>query len=143
MALHLIKLCVGIENFDQLVDWQNRRGKRSADDIPTIGHVTRNRPRRANEILAGGSLYWVIKGSILARNPILRFEDVETADGKRKCRIVLVAGPVRTLPRRHRIFQGWRYFDAERAPADLTSASGDLANLPEGMADELSNLGLI
>ena len=143
MTLHLIKLCVGIDSYDHLVDWQKRKGVVGADGIKRSFHVTRNRPKRADELLDGGSLYWVIRGSILARNPIIGLENVEAENGKTKCRIVLASGPIRTLPKKHRIFQGWRYFDGERAPVDMSSVKGDLGKLPDQMADELANLGLI
>ena len=72
MVVHLVKLCVGVDRVEQLVEWQQmRREAREADpSLPPIGHVTRMTPKRKDEIVAGGSLYWVIKGEILVRQRI-------------------------------------------------------------------------
>lgn len=150
MSLHVLKLCVGVDSLDDLRQWQVRRGFQRADlhsDLNGTGnvvaHVTRNMPRRAAQVLDGGSLYWVVRGRILCRNPILALEEVEGEDGKRRCAIILGAGPIPVIPRHHRPFQGWRYFAAEAAPADLTSLQGDTSGLPPEMAADLRELGLI
>lgn len=146
MSLHLLKLCVGVDSLDELKSWQVRRGHLRPDLAhagKVVAHVTRNMPRQAAEVLDGGSLYWVVRGRIACRNPIVALEEVEGDDGKRRCAIVMAAGPVPVIPRRHRPFQGWRYFAADAAPADLNILKGDTGGLPPELAADLRELGLI
>lgn len=140
--LHLIKLCVGAEAVEDLVDWQrgvtarNRAEGRAAR--PT--HVTRMWPKRADELLDGGSIYWVFKGLVLCRQRIEALDAREGADGIRRCAIGLDPKVVRTLPQPRRPFQGWRYLRSEDAPADLRPGS---ATLPAGLMAELAEIGVI
>lgn len=139
-SLHLIKLCVGIEAVEQLARWQDYRRAENGSEFNH--HLTRNFPRRADEILTtGGSLYWVIKGTILARQRIEAFEARENQEGERRCAIVLDPELVATAPRSHRPFQGWRYLKPENAPPDLSDADGE--ELPPHLAEELRELGLL
>jgi hypothetical protein len=139
MALHILKLCVGVNEIADLRRWvaDCRKGR------DTLDHVTRMFPRRKDEILPGGSLYWVIRGLILARQPIAGLEPVTGEDGIERCRIVFKPQiiPVRPTPRR--AFQGWRYLEAADAPPDLTRAGKALQGMPEKLRRELSQLGLI
>ena len=80
--LHLLKLCVGADTVEDLLDWQAAR-RAEAPGRP-LAHVTRMWPRREAELLDGGSLYWVFKGLVLARQPILGMEPREGADGVRR-----------------------------------------------------------
>ena len=141
MTLHLIKLCVGADSISDLADWQKRRAaerrKRGASDH--IIHLTRMTPKRGDELLDGGSLYWVIKGLIAARQRLLALKPV-TREGVMYCALVLNKKIVPTVPRRHRAFQGWRYLDPKDAPRDL---SGSKADLPEKLRAELTDLGLL
>lgn len=135
--IHLIKLCVGAEKVEDLIDWQRARfGK-----APGM-HVTRMAPKRADEVLAGGSLYWVFKGVVLARQRILALDDVMGADGIARCAIVLDREVVRTeaLPRRP--FQGWRYFKPEDAPRDLPQSREREEALPRELLAAFSEIGL-
>jgi hypothetical protein len=138
MPLHLIKLCVGAESIDDLKSWL--RNAREGRD--TLEHTTRMFPKRRDEILPGGSLYWVIKGMILCRQPIADLVAVRGKDGIMRCRIVFKAKivPVRPMPRR--AFQGWRYLEERDAPPDLTSAQS-ASGLPPSLRRELSELGLL
>ena len=137
MTVHLIKLCVGVESVGHLAELQARRRARGA----ALRHLTRNTPRRAAELLDGGSLYWVVKGVIRVRQRLVAIEPARDADGPR-CALVLDAALVRTIPRAHRAFQGWRYLRAEDAPADLPMADSG-GTMPPEMAAELGELGLI
>lgn len=145
MTLNLIKLCVGIENVDHLARAQRARlaAQRDAGETPRLRHVTRMWPKQRDDLLPDGSLYWVIKGMIRCRQRLLGFDEVERADGKPACGLVLDPEIVLTAPRAHRAFQGWRYFDAKDAPPDLTAAGAAGADLPPEMAEELRALGLI
>ena len=138
MTVHIIKLCVGVESIDDLQMWQNKRLKENK----RVYHVTRMKPRRDVEVLDGGSLYWVIKGIIQVRQKIVEFEPVTGEDGIKRTMIVFDPElvPVRPAPRR--AFQGWRYLNADDAPADL-SKSAQRAGIPVEMRAELADLGLI
>ncbi|MBV9554396.1 MAG: DUF1489 domain-containing protein, partial [Alphaproteobacteria bacterium] len=105
---------------------------------------TRNHPRRTEEVLNGGSLYWVVKGQIRARHRIVGFRSERDGNGRTYCLILTDAALVPTLPRAFRPFQGWRYLPAADAPRDVPSGpGGDFAALPEHMLLELRELGLI
>jgi len=138
MTLHLIKLCVGVNDIEELVRWV-RDAKAGRDELC---HVTRMFPRRKDEILPNGSLYWVIRGMILCRQPIADLVPVRGKDGIERCRIEFKPKIVAVRPAPRRAFQGWRYLDAEDAPPDL--AKGALAGkIPAKMRKELAALGLL
>ena len=134
MTLHLVKLCVGVERIEQLTAWgRKERGRGS----PPIVH-TRQTPKRAEEILQGGSLYWVIKGVVLCRQPIVNIVTLENGAHTR-CEIELGDEVINVAPQPRRAFQGWRYFTQKEAPKDLKVA--DVGELPTDLARELLTLG--
>lgn len=135
--LHILKLCVGAEKVEDLLDWQAAHF-----GAGPARHVTRMWPKRAEEVLAGGSLYWVFKGVVLARQRILELQPVTGADGIARCALVLDREVVRTeaLPRRP--FQGWRYFTAAEAPRDLPGGRDPDAALPRELQAALAEIGL-
>ncbi len=138
--LHLIKLCVGAEQVEDLARWQKNPRALGPDALPR--HVTRMWPKRSAELLADGSLYWVFKGVVLARQRILRLDEVIGGDGIRRCGIVLAPEIIRTAAAPKRPFQGWRYLEAKDAPPDLPKArKGDDA-LPPELDAALAELGL-
>ncbi|MFT5540499.1 MAG: hypothetical protein ACI82H_002031 [Alphaproteobacteria bacterium] len=151
MALHLLKLAVSVYSVTDLVRFQKARraAQRAAGDKGSTYHYTRNFPRRAEEVLDGGSLYWVIRGEIIARQRILGFDESQRPGKQRKrCAIRLAAEVVRTVPMTHRPIQGWRYFKPDDAPHDLKDAPAQsrakgAERLPAEMARELRELGLI
>jgi hypothetical protein len=135
MALHLIKLCVGIDSIEALQAW--RRATQARD--PDWKVHTRQTPKRAEELVEGGSLYRVIKGAVVCRQAILRIDTVGSGPASR-CEIVLDPHIVRTAPMPRRAFQGWRYLEAKDAPEDLET--GGLAeSLPTELAVRLRELG--
>ncbi len=138
-GLHLIKLSVGSESVESLRRWQARRLKLSG----RVFHQTRMMPRRADELLRGGSIYWVIKGLIQARQVLLAIEPQADAEGRRSTLLVLEPALHRVLPTPQRAFQGWRYLKPEDAPPDLGVAAGDLPDMPPEMIAELRALGLL
>ncbi len=138
--VHILKLCVGAESVEDLLDWQRRNPSPYPDGARR--HVTRMWPKRADEVLAGGSLFWVIRGVILCRQRILRLDPVEGADGVRRCGIMMAPELIRTAPVPRRPFQGWRYLDAEDAPRDLPAGRVSDSALPEEMALALAAIGL-
>ena len=141
MTLHLIKLCVGARSIADLERWQKRRAAERKKNGGTgqILHITRMRPKRADELLAGGSLYWVINGQVAARQRLIALKHV-TREGVPHCALVLDRKIIPTTPRKHRPFQGWRYLIAEDAPCDLKGAK---SALPERLRTELTELGLL
>ena len=143
MVVHLQKLSVGSESIDTLAAWQKTMVARrvKAGKPPFHEHVTRMTPKRRDDILAGGSIYWVIKGLIQCRNKIIDLEEVRTRDGRKACAIVMEPGPIPVVPIPKRPFQGWRYFKAEDVPPDLTDAVGG-AELPPELRTKLVNLGV-
>lgn len=145
MTLHLQKLCVGAESFEDLAEWikeqiaaQKKRGSKK----PEQTHTTRMMPSRGEEILGGGSLYWVIKGVMCARQEILELRPVTGSDGISRCQIVLKPKLIRTEPRARRPFQGWRYLKADEAPGDMDRATAS-TGLPPHLVTELKELGLL
>ena len=125
MPLHLIKLAVGCESVKELKGWVAERmatAKKKGLPIRHI-HVTRMTPKRDGELLAGGSLYWVIKGEIAAREKIIAIEPFRDKDGIGRCRLVMQPKVFAVSPRPMRPFQGWRYLTEDAAPPDLTKSS--------------------
>ena len=139
MALHLRKLCVGVESVEQLEAWQVRRLKQAG----RLRHDTRMMPKRRDEILAGGSLYWVIKGLMPVRQPILDLTPAVDESGRGFARLPLTPELVRLAPRAHRPFQGWRYLEAGDAPSDLAESGAGGEGLPAEMQAELRALGIL
>lgn len=138
--LNLIKICVGAETVEDLLTWQRHPRAKGPDGMPT--HVTRMWPKRADELLDGGSLYWVFKGAILARQRILRLDEVWGGDGITRCGIVLDPDVTRTVAATRRPFQGWRYLKQEDAPADLPKARAGDDSLPPDLDAMLAQIGL-
>ena len=138
--VNLLKLCVGAESVDDLLDWQ--RTHPSPYPTGERRHITRMWPKREAELLAGGSLYWVIKGVILCRQRIVRLEEITGADGIRRCGIVMDPEVIRTEAAMRRPFQGWRYLDPKDAPRDLPKEREKDSALPEDMALALAEIGL-
>lgn len=145
MTLHLIKLSVGVDSIAHLVELQaDRLARRRANgERPVLAHRTRQMPRRRDEVLDGGSIYWVIRGVIQARQRIVDLDAVRGADGVTRCDIVLDPDLVPTRPRRRRAFQGWRYLQAEDAPVDLDAGAAEGEAMPAALKAELMELGLL
>jgi hypothetical protein len=135
LALHLIKLCVGCDTVEELLEWW---ATERAEGQPWILR-TRQTPKRAGELVDGGSLYRVYKGFILSRQTILAVNTV--GDGPaRRCHITLDERVVLTAPTPRRAFQGWRYLDPADAPDDLASA-GEVGAVPQALARRLREIG--
>ncbi|MCY3879932.1 MAG: DUF1489 domain-containing protein [Rhodobacteraceae bacterium] len=139
--VNLVKLCVGAESVESLQRWQDERIAAGVWTRPE--HVTRMRPKRAAEILNGGSLYWVIHGLILARQRIVGLEPRLGGDNITRCAIVMDRRIVRTAAVPRRPFQGWRYLPLNSSPPDLTSGTARDDALPEKVANELAWIGVI
>lgn len=140
--VHMVKLCVGAETIDDLVVWQKHVAKerRRLGLSPLVVHETRMMPKRADELLNGGSLYWVIKGVIQVRQEISAINQRQDRFGKSYCEIGLKRELVRTAPMGKKAFQGWRYLKETDAPADLTGA--DAKDVPPQLSAALRDAGV-
>ena len=138
MPLHMLKLCVGVSEVAELRQWirDTRKG------LDTLDHTTRMFPKRRDEILSGGSLYWVIRGMILCRQPIADLVPVTGVDGITRCRIDFKPKIILVRPSPRRAFQGWRYLSVEDAPPDI-KAGADVYGMTEEMRRDLAELGLL
>jgi hypothetical protein len=134
MPLHMIKLCVGCDTVEELLAWRAAQGRAGS---PWTMH-TRQTPKRAAEMLDGGSLYRVFKGVILCRQRILGVATVGEGVSAR-CEVTLDAKVVRVAPAPRRAFQGWRYLEAKDAPEDLSEELA--ADIPPELARQLRELG--
>lgn len=144
-TLHLVKLSVGTISVEDQLEWQARHSaeRLAAGLDPRPRHVTRMWPKRADELLRGGSLYWVIRGIIRVRQRIAALDEVIGEDGIRRCAIVFEPLLIPTTPRPRRAFQGWRYLTAADAPPDIGTAPGDDPDLPPGMREALTRFGVL
>ena len=140
-TIHLVKLSVGTESVESLAAWQKTRAAQHPKGLPF--HITRMWPKRESEVLAGGSIYWVIKGAIQARQPVLGFEEIIGSDGIRRCGFVLAPELVRVAPALKRPFQGWRYLKPEDAPIDLAADRATEEALPAELAGALADIGVL
>ena len=135
MALHLIKLCVGADTPDDLRAWRaSPEGRARANRVHT-----RQTPKRAEEIIDGGSLFWVFKGVVLIRQRVLAIETLGEGVLKR-CEIQLDTPMIRTAPQPRRAFQGWRYLEVKDAPGDLPADESGETMSPT-LARQLRELG--
>jgi hypothetical protein len=147
MTLHLIKLCVGCDSIEDLASWQAerlRQRRKAGERRPQLLHRAFQTPKRREELLAGGSLYWVIKGLVQVRQPLLDITEGTKEDGTPCCLLIFKNQlvPVRPVPRR--AFQGWRYLDPDEVPPDLAARSAaDIGTMPPRLRKQLAELGLI
>jgi len=145
MPLHLIKLSVGSDSVQDLQDWikQKLKEKKRKGQKPERFHTTRMVPKRVDELLDGGSIYWVIRGEVLCRERILDVVPFVDKEGIGRCKLMLDSKLVLVQPRPYRAFQGWRYLAAKDAPPDLARLAPGAAAMPEPMRRELRELGLL
>jgi hypothetical protein len=140
-TIHLIKLCVGAERVEDLTEWQASARAKGPDGLPR--HVTRMWPKRADEVLNGGSLYWVFKGLVLCRQKVLRLDEITGQDGIARCCIVLSPEVIRVVSTAKRPFQGWRYLPPEDAPRDLPKGREAEEALPQDLQNALAEIGVL
>lgn len=151
MTLHMIKLSVGTDSVEDLRHWQEEilERKRKAKQTVELYHRTMMMPKRRDEVLAAGSIYWVIKGYVRARQRVIGFDQRTDKDGVGFCAILLDPPLVPTQLMSHRPFQGWRYLDPADAPPDIgargfqEAAAGWDQEPPPELLRELKELGLI
>ena len=137
VTLHLTKVAVGCASVEALA---SRHAARAANEGVAYC-LTRFMPKQAAD-LAGGSLFWIIKHTLVARQAIIGLDMVET-DWGTKCRIALATAPVAVLATPRRAHQGWRYLAASDAPRDMAAGDADVAAMPATMVRELAALWLV
>ena len=139
--INIVKICVGAKVVHDLWLWQKER--QTSDKNSKIMHITRMRPQRENELLNGGSIYWVFKGLILARQEVMSLQECRGADGILRCGLILNPQLFLTYPVKKRPFQGWRYLKSSDAPKDLEKYSPGNDRLPNELKIAMSELGLV
>jgi|SRR6056297_2775934 len=139
--LHLIKLSVGTKSIEGLREWQASKQAQTADGLPR--HVTRMWPKRAEELLDGGSVFWVFQGMVQCRQRLLRLDEVIGQDGIRRCAFVLDPAIIPTTNALKRPFQGWRYLQPADAPADLPAHRQTEDELPASLSAALADIGVL
>lgn len=140
--IHLVKLCVGAETVEDLEVWQSRRARerKARGEPPNPIHETRQTPKRVDELLDGGSIYWVIKGTILVRQAVLAVNTLTDRNGRNYCELVFDPDLVLTEPQGRKAFQGWRYLKPEDAPADASTSH--VADVPPELGRALREAGV-
>lgn len=139
--VNLIKLSVGTESVEGLQEWQDSPRPKGSDGLPR--HVTRMWPKREEELVNGGSIYWVIKGVVQARQKIIRLDEYDRGDGIRRCALVFEPELIRTAPVLKRPFQGWRYLTPEDAPPDISKRRATEDALPPELSAALADIGIL
>jgi len=142
MALHLMKLCVGADSVETLELRNDRRIAFSREaGLGNIAEITtRMFPRRHEDILDGGSLYWIVKGVMLIRQRIISLEPRRGEDGVERCAIIMDGELVPTQAQPRRAFQGWRYLSEADAPVDIKYRD---RKTPSALRAQLAELGLL
>lgn len=137
MTLHMVKLCVGADSIDDMIDWQTRQMRTQPNPV----HHTRMFPKRADEMLNGGSIYWVVKRAIRFRQRIIDIRKVDDHDGRSLCELHFDPELIHTYAQPKRPFQGWRYLKPGDAPRDLKS--GEVAaDIPADLDEALKKAGV-
>jgi hypothetical protein len=145
MTVNLLRVAAGVKSIDHLRDVVGQYSYIHDEYGPVMPMTTRNKPKRQDELLDGGSIYWIVKNVILARAPLVGFEEFQTGDGRGAINMLVKPEVILTEPCSKRGFQGWRYLKVEDAPADLTGKADNRAydDMPIEMMTELKDLGLL
>ena len=139
MTLNIQKLCVGA---DSVLDLYKRQEFVRGRYGKTI-HITRMFPKRFEEVLNGGSIYWVIKGKLCVRQEILKIERFTDNDNVNRCRLDLNGDLILTVPFKERPFQGWRYLETKNSPSDTRLFDINNINDDQEIISDLHSLGLV
>ena len=131
MTLHLTKVAFGAKSLEDMKSWFATRGDEAF-------LTTRYLPKRHAELI-GGSLFWIFKGQLVMRSPLLRFEPAECG----KTHLVIAARLIDLYPIPRRAHQGWRYLEDADAPRDLAEGEDAAEAMPGRLAGELAKLGLV
>lgn len=137
MTIHIVKLCVGADSIEDLAAWQMSQMTRIEYPV----HHTRMTPKRAEEVLRGGSIYWVIRRAIRVRQRIIDIRQMRDEEGKSMCELVFDPELVPTYAKPKRPFQGWRYLKPKDAPRDLSTKDAAL-DIPATLDAALKEAGV-
>ncbi len=137
MTIHMVKLCVGADSVEDVIEWQQRLMKSVSHPF----HLTRMHPKRAEELMHGGSISWVMKRAIRVRQQIIDIQSEDDDDGRKICRLIFDPELVRTYAQPKRPFQGWRYLQPESAPADIGSGN-KAVDIPVDLDEALKKAGV-
>ena len=129
--LHMTKVAYQAQSLAEIHGWFAQRG-----DVARL--TTRYLPKRHGEMV-GGSLFWIFKHQLVARSPILGFEEAEAG----RTNIVISTTLIDVLPVPRRAHQGWRYLADADAPRDLAEGEDASEVMPGRLAGELAKLGLV
>ncbi len=143
MTVHILRRAFHADSLDDLAQWQAERRKKAGTRKKEVRTLLRAFPTREAELVDGGSIYWIIKGQIRARQRVLRCERVTDPESRRRCALVLDMEIVPTVPRPVRARRGWRYLESGDVPPDLGRQPKGGEALPDDMAAELRELGLL
>ncbi|OUX43509.1 hypothetical protein CBE37_02070 [bacterium TMED277] len=144
--VNLVKIAVGVTTVEELILRQTEFLKKINDkNFPYFYHSTRMMPKKYEDIISNGSLYWVIKGAICARQKVLDIVKFEDTDGKKRCKIFLAPEIKKTKPVRKRPFQGWRYLKKHITPQDLNEPIKTTfdSNIPLDVQKQLLEMGVL
>jgi hypothetical protein len=145
MTIHILRRAFHAESIEDFAEWQAERRKemKANGQKPRTRTMLRAFPTRKEELLDGGSIYWIIKGAIRARQRVLAVEQNPDPSSRRKCMIVLESKLTPTVPYPVRARRGWRYLEPNAVPPDLDKAGRGVDKLPANLAAELRELGLL
>ena len=138
MYYHLKKIAVGIETVERL----KIRQEMIFRTYGRLFHSTRNMPKKREELIQSGSMFWIIKRYVLVRQKIINIIPVIREDGSKGCEIELDKNLTKVIPTKMKPFQGWRYYLEEEIPQDLNVNCNEDDEVPEQIRSELIKLGL-
>ena len=138
MSYLLKKIAVGIETVERL----SIRQEMIKESYGTILHTTRNMPKKREDLIKTGSMFWIIKRNVLVRQKIIDIVSVIRSDGSKGCEIELDKNLIKVIPTPMKPFQGWRYYLEEDIPRDLNLNKETGEDLPDNINSELIKLGL-
>ena len=136
MPLHLTKVAFGAKSREDMASWFATRG---AEARLTTRYLPKRHVELANPAGNNGSLFWILKGQLVFRSPILGFEAAEGG----KTNIVISTRLIPLYPQACRAHQGWRYLDDANAPRDLAEGEDAGEAMPGKLAGDLARLGLV
>ena len=143
--VNIVKLAVGVQSVEELALIQRRFLNQAETATNGFYHSTKLMPKKHEAIVKSGSLYWVIKGVICARQKIVAITKQEDSDGIKRCKIFLNDTIIKTTPIRKRPFQGWRYLKRNKTPADIVDpVTGTFDDdIPLEVQQKLLEVGLL
>ena len=141
-TVHLLKPALGISDVSEF------QGRMSLRLNPYEGRMlytvwTTRKPKQMDELMNGGSVYWIVKKAIQCRQDILGWEEFEGENGKPYYNIYCEPQLIRTVAVERRPFQGWRYLQLDQAPADIGAVTIGDEPPPEEMVGDLRAAGLL